>query len=132
MTLGEVKSITLALFDRDIFTGNLDYVFGLASQFPKICIISLFRLHPHFEKSYFAERLKKKKTRKFILLVRKLSISEKTLYYERILKEAIHGIGHTLGLVRCDNRECIMYSSSTINDIDGKNTSFCQNCRKKL
>ena len=53
LTLKEAKDINLAIFDRDLFTGNLDHVFGLASPFPRICVISIIRLHPHFEKDYF-------------------------------------------------------------------------------
>jgi archaemetzincin len=132
MTLGEVKGINLALFDRDIYTGSADYVFGVASPFPKIGIVSLLRLHPHFEEDYFAGGLKKRKAGKFPLLVRRLSGAEKTVYYERILKEAIHSIGHSMGLIHCDHSQCIMYPSGKVSDVDNKTTSFCKTCRSQL
>lgn len=132
LTLGEIKGINLALFDRDIFTGSAEYVFGVASPFPRIGIISLLRLHPHFEEDYFTGGLKKRKAGKFPLLVRRLSSTEKTLYYDRILKESVHSIGHTFGLVHCDSSQCIMYPSGTVSDIDSKNLSFCRTCQAQL
>ena len=129
MTLKEVRGINLAIFDRDLFTGSLDYVFGLASPFPKICIISLLRLHPHFEKDYFTGGLKKRKAGRFPIIVKRLKNHEKILYYDRILKEAVHGIGHTIGLTHCSSSKCIMFSSGSIDDIDSKHTSFCDACR---
>ena len=132
LTLKEAKDINLAIFDRDLFTGNLDHVFGLASPFPRICVISTIRLHPHFEKDYFQERLKKRKMGKFPLSVRRLVGKEKTLYYERILKESMHGIGHTLGLVHCSNTLCIMSPSSVLEDIDNKEIRLCRSCTKSI
>ena len=128
LTLKEAKDINLAIFDRDLFTGNLDHVFGLATPFPRICVISIIRLHPHFEKDYFQEGLEKRKMGKFPLSVRRLTGKERTLYYERILKESLHGIGHTLGLVHCSNVLCIMSPSSLLDDIDNKGTGFCRSC----
>lgn len=132
LTLKEAKNINLAIFDRDLFTGNLDHVFGLAAPFPKICLISIIRLHPHFEKDYFQERLKKRKMGKFPLSVRRLTGKEKTLYYERILKESMHGIGHTMGLVHCSNPLCIMSPSNMLEDIDNKEIRFCRSCMQSI
>jgi archaemetzincin len=132
MTLKEVKGINLALFDRDLFIGSLDYAFGLASPFPKISVVSILRLHPHFQKDYFACGLKKRKAGRFPLFVRRLSGQEKALYLNRILKEAIHGMGHSMGLTHCSREECIMHSSDTIDDIDSKDTGFCKTCRDLL
>jgi archaemetzincin len=132
LTLKEAKDINLAIFDRDLFTGNLDHVFGLATPFPRICVISIIRLHPHFEKDYFQEGLEKRKMGKFPLSVRRLTGKERTLYYERILKESLHGIGHTLGLVHCSNVLCIMSPSNLLDDIDNKGTGFCGSCTQSI
>jgi len=128
MTLREVKNINLAVFDRDIYKGNLDHLFGLASPFPKIAVISIMRMHPHFNEDYFSEGLKKRKAGRFPLLVKRLNSTEKKLYYERILKEAVHGIGHTFGLIHCSSKNCIMYPSIASEDIDSKDITFCKAC----
>jgi len=129
ITLKEVKDINLAIFDRDLYKGNLDYVFSLASPFPKIAVISIMRMHPHFNEDYFLKGLKKRKSGKFPLLMQKLNSAEKKLYYERILKEAVHGIGHTFGLLHCSSKNCIMYPSIASEDIDSKDIVFCRACR---
>ena len=129
ITLKEVKDINLAIFDRDLYKGNLDYVFSLASPFPKIAVISIMRMHPHFNEDYFLKGLKKRKSGKFPLLMQKLNSAEKKLYYERILKEAVHGIGHTFGLLHCNSTNCIMYPSIASEDIDSKDIVFCRACR---
>ncbi len=129
ITLKEVKDINLAIFDRDLYKGNLDYVFSLASPFPKIAVVSIMRLHPHFNEDYFLKGLKKRKSGKFPLLMQKLNSAEKKLYYERILKEAVHGIGHTFGLLHCSSKNCIMYPSIASEDIDSKDIVFCRACR---
>ena len=132
LTLKEAKNINLAIFDRDLFTGNLDHVFGLASPFPRICVISIIRLHPHFDEDYFQERLKKRKMGKFPLSVRRLTGKERTVYYERILKESLHGIGHTMGFVHCGNSLCIMSPSNLLEDIDNKEIRFCRSCTQSI
>ncbi len=128
LTLKEARDINFAIFDRDIFAGNLDHVFGLATPFPRICVVSIIRLHPHFKKDYFQAGLKKRKMGKFPISARRLNGKEEALYYKRILKEAIHGIGHTMGLVHCSNTVCLMSPSSLLEDIDNKKIGFCKSC----
>jgi archaemetzincin len=132
LTLKEAKDINLAIFNRDLFTGNLDYVFSLSTPFPRICLISVIRLHPHFGKAYFQDGLKKRKMGRFPLSIRKLTNIEKKLYYERVMKEALHGIGHTMGLVHCTNDQCIMFPSNLLENIDKKMLEFCRSCSKVL
>ncbi len=132
LTLREAKDINLAIFDRDLFTGNLDHVFGLAAPFPRICVISVIRLHPHFERDYFQEGLKKRKMGKFPLSVRRLTGKERALYYERILKESVHSIGHTMGHLHCSDISCIMYPSKALENIDNKEIRFCRSCTRSI
>jgi archaemetzincin len=132
ITLKEVKNINIGIFDRDMFSGNLDYTFGLASVFPKIGIVSTIRLHPHFNEEYFSRGFRKRKSGKFPLFVKRLSIREKNIYYERILKEISHVIGHTLELGHCDNKRCIMSPSDNVMDIDQKDIIFCDRCRNLI
>ncbi len=132
MTIKEVRSVNLAVFDRDIFSGSLEYAFGLSSAFPKISVISVLRLHPHFQEEYFAGGREKRKAGRFPLFVQRLSSAEKALYYDRILKEAAHGIGHSLGLLHCSRMGCLMNPSGTVKDIDARSKSFCISCRGLL
>jgi archaemetzincin len=51
---------------------------------------------------------------------------------ERLLKEAIHELGHTLGLRHCEDYACCMSSSHAVEWIDLKGRSFCESCRSQV
>jgi archaemetzincin len=50
----------------------------------------------------------------------------------RIVKEAVHELGHTLGLTHCNNPSCVMYFSNSLRDTDRKREDYCERCSKKL
>jgi len=121
LPLKNIQDINLAILDLDIFVPSLNFVFGLAVNFPRICLISTARLDPLFYTN-FNYSLKSKS------LTPELIKKEKNIFEERILKEAVHEIGHTLGLNHCSNYKCVMYFSNTLLDTDKKGYNFCLNC----
>jgi archaemetzincin len=96
----------LGVVDADMFTSELNFVFGEAACPGKAALISLRRLKPEF---YGAP-------------------PNVELFTERSLKEAVHELGHTLGLRHCSRSSCIMYFSNSIFDTDRKQSSFCDQC----
>jgi archaemetzincin len=54
------------------------------------------------------------------------------LLLERFIKEIIHEIGHTFGLIHCFVPNCVMRSGSYVDDIDQKDRQLCSNCRTKI
>ena len=46
----------------------------------------------------------------------------------RIIKEAIHELGHTFDLRHCDDDHCIMHYCRKIEDVDHKLSRFCRYC----
>ena len=56
--------------------------------------------------------------------------SNKNLFYDRILKEAIHELGHTFSLKHCQNKKCVMCFSNNIEEVDIKKSEFCEDCEK--
>jgi archaemetzincin len=54
------------------------------------------------------------------------------LLFQRLLKEAIHELGHTYNLVHCHRPSCVMTSSTYVEYIDQKSDRFCASCLTSL
>jgi archaemetzincin len=50
----------------------------------------------------------------------------------RVVKEAVHELGHLKGLEHCAKETCVMHFSNTLEDTDQKNAVFCADCRSHL
>jgi archaemetzincin len=51
------------------------------------------------------------------------------LFRQRLIKEAVHELGHTLNLTHCDDYRCVMASSHAVEWIDLKGSALCETCR---
>lgn len=94
---------TIGVIDVDLFIPILTYVFGEAQLNGRVAIISGARL----KQEYYGLK------------------PNKRLYIERLFKEVIHELGHTLGLTHCEITSCVMHLSNTVIDIDKKTSDFC-------
>ena len=93
----------LGITDVDLFVPQLNFVFGEAAVDGRAGVISLCRLRPEFYGQAPNEEL----------------------FAERAVKEAVHELGHTLGLRHCSNPGCVMRFSNSIEDTDRKSVRFC-------
>ena len=50
------------------------------------------------------------------------------LLFARLVKEALHEIGHNFGLKHCGDWRCVMTSSHAVERLDVKSDSFCSAC----
>ena len=50
----------------------------------------------------------------------------------RILKEAVHELGHSFDLRHCEDSRCIMHYCRKLEDVDKKSSQFCRYCRIML
>lgn len=96
----------LGITDLDLYVPRLNFVFGQAQHPGNVAIISLYRLKPEF---YGRP-------------------SNVRLFEDRAVKEAIHEVGHILGLGHCQNPACVMYFSNSIIDTDRKTSALCERC----
>ncbi|MGA8492501.1 MAG: archaemetzincin family Zn-dependent metalloprotease [Terriglobales bacterium] len=51
------------------------------------------------------------------------------LFRQRVTKEAVHELGHTLNLTHCEDYRCVMASSHAVEWIDLKEIALCAACR---
>ncbi len=93
----------LGITGVDLFADGLNFVFGEAYVGGYAGVISTYRLHPE----YYGKQ------------------PNPDLFRERVLKEAIHELGHTFGLNHCPDIYCVMHYSNSIQDTDRKGTHFC-------
>jgi len=91
---------TLGVTTVDLYTQGLNFVFGQAELPGKAAIISLNRLNHQSTE----------------------------LFHNRMLKEAVHELGHTMGLRHCSNIKCVMHFSNSLEDTDIKDAIYCPRC----
>lgn len=98
------KGRVLGVTAVDLFVPDLNFVLGLAESPGRAAVISLARLRH----------------------------ADAAVFRARAVKEAIHEIGHTMGLRHCADSRCVMHFSNTLADTDRKTAEFCGRCRRIL
>jgi len=97
----EAGDRVLAVTAVDLYADGFNFVFGLAESPGNAALVSLYRLRAGGDARFL---------------------------HERALKEAVHELGHTFGLLHCPNARCVMHFSNCLEDTDQKGTSFCRRC----
>jgi archaemetzincin len=96
----------LGVTDVDLYIPILTFVFGEAQLGNTGALVSTHRLRPEF---YGMPR-------------------DPGLLGQRLLKEALHELGHTFGLRHCTDYLCVMSASHSADRIDLKQADFCPAC----
>ena len=100
----------LGVADVDMFVPILTYIFGEAQLDGIGAVVSLHRLNNKF-----------------------YGLPENNqLLSERLVKESIHELGHTFGLIHCAHPNCALNVSTYAEDIDRKSNDLCPQCRQQV
>jgi len=100
----------LGIAEVDLYIPILKYVFGEAQMGGPCALVSFHRLRQEF---YGLE-------------------PDDALLRERVLKESVHELGHTLGLHHCQDYRCAMASSHAVEWIDLRGATLCDTCRSQV
>lgn len=104
---GSEYSKLVGLFRVDLYIPILTYIFGQAILGKSVAIASVYRLRNEL---YGLKQ-------------------DDNLLLARTIKEVIHELGHTFGLIHCNDLLCVMRSSTYVEEIDLKSASLCSDCR---
>ena len=100
----------LGITGVDLYIPILKYVFGEAQLGGPCAVVSFHRLRQEF---YGLDR-------------------DDALLAERLLKECIHELGHTLDLRHCQGYRCAMASAHAVEWIDLRDISLCESCQAQV
>lgn len=96
----------ICVTDVDLCTPVLTFVYGEAQLDGQVAVVSTNRLKQEFYSLPTDDRL----------------------LLQRLVKESLHEIGHCYGLVHCSSKQCVMYFSNNILNIDNKQSHYCVKC----
>jgi archaemetzincin len=100
----------IGLAEIDLFVPDAPFLYGEADRDALSAVVGLTRLHEeHAGRTADPERLKR-----------------------RAQVEAVHEVGHLLGLSHCDDVRCVMFFSQTLADSDRKGPGLCASCRAAI
>jgi len=108
--VGQESWRVLGIAAVDLYIPILTFVFGEAQMGGPCGLVSSYRLRQEF---YGLP-------------------PDREILGQRLLKEAVHEIGHTLALVHCEDYQCAMAPSHAVEWIDLKDSSLCPACRARL
>jgi archaemetzincin len=105
---GEPK--VLGITEADLFVPIFSFVFGEARLGGRAAVISAARLR----ETYHGRA------------------EDRALLYRRAEKEALHELGHVVGLVHCLDFGCVMHFSNSVEEVDIKGDRFCTKCERRM
>ncbi len=94
----------------DLYIPILTFVFGEAQMGGPCAVVSLHRLRQEF---YGLPK-------------------DESILRQRLVKEAVHEVGHTVSLTHCEDYRCAMAPSHAVEWIDIKESWLCEACHGRV
>ncbi len=104
------RRLVVGVTSEDIALAIFTFVFGLARQGGRACLVSLARTEPAF---YGLP-------------------PDQDLRDRRAVAEILHELAHLATLEHCPDRGCLMSFAGTIDKVDTRGTRFCGSCSARL
>lgn len=99
------QHMVLGVTDVDLFIPDSPFVFGEADRESKAAVVSVFRLRQG---------------------------AEQELLRRRLVIEAMHQVGHLVGLSFCEDSRCVMFYAQSPQEVDKKSAALCNVCRNEF
>jgi len=104
---GPGRGKVLGITDVDLFIPILTFVFGEAQLGGGAAVVSTARLLDPASR-------------------------DRRVLVERLAKEAVHELGHAMGLKHCTEQACAMSRSASVREVDLKTGKLCRDCLGRL
>lgn len=104
------EDAVLIVTGKDLYIRGRDFVFGLARPGVRVSVVSTARL----DNGWYGRP------------------GDENDLLDRLAKEGSHELCHCMGLEHCENPECIMYCPQTLDELDRKKKTLCDECRQYL
>ncbi len=109
-SLAAAPHLLVGVTAEDIAIPIFTFVFGLARQGGRACVVSLARTDPGFYGLPPDDELRD----------------------SRMVSEILHELGHLASLDHCPDRGCLMSFAGTIEKVDARGPRFCARCAGRL